>query len=74
MSIDGVFVGIGSIPRSKLAKELGVETNQKGEIKINRNSETNVKGIYAAGDVCDNSFKQAITGVAEGVTAAWSAY
>jgi len=71
--VDGVFVEIGSIPNSDLAKKIGVETNEKGEIKINRKSETNVPGIFAAGDVADAPFKQAITGVAEGVIAAYSA-
>jgi len=72
--IDGVFIEIGSLPNSDLAKKLEVETNKKGEIKINRKSETNVPGIFAAGDVADAPFKQAITGVSEGVIAAYSAF
>jgi len=72
--IDGVFIEIGSIPNSDLAKRIGVETNVKGEIKINRKSETNIRGIFAAGDVADAPFKQAITGVSEGVIAAYSAF
>ncbi|MFX1310183.1 MAG: NAD(P)/FAD-dependent oxidoreductase [Promethearchaeota archaeon] len=72
--IDGVFIEIGSIPNSDLAKGIGVEINEKGEIKINRKSETNVPGIFAAGDVADAPFKQAITGVSEGVIAAYSAF
>jgi thioredoxin reductase (NADPH) len=72
--IDGVFIEIGSLPNSDLAERIGVETNEKGEIKINRKSETNVTGIFAAGDVADAPFKQAITGVSEGVIAAYSAF
>lgn len=72
--VDGVFIEIGSIPNSELAKRFGVKTNEKGEIIINRRSETNIPGIYAAGDVADAPFKQAITGVAEGVIAAYSAF
>lgn len=72
--IDGVFIEIGSIPNSELARSIGVETNEKGEIKINRKSETNIPGIFAAGDVADAPFKQAITGVSEGVIAAYSAF
>ncbi len=72
--IDGVFIEIGSIPNSELAKRIGVETNEKGEVKINRKSETNIPGIFAAGDVADAPFKQAITGVSEGVIAAYSAF
>jgi thioredoxin reductase (NADPH) len=72
--IDGVFIEIGSSPNSELAKNIGVETNERGEIKINRKSETNILGIFAGGDVADAPFKQAITGVAEGVIAAYSAF
>ena len=72
--VDGVFIEIGSDPNSILAKRIGVERNSKGEIIINRKSETNIPGIYAAGDVADSPFKQAITGVSEGVTAAYAAF
>lgn len=75
LAVDGVFVAIGHISLSDLAKHLGVKINEKGEIIIDhKTSETNVKGIYAAGDVADKPFKQAITGVAEGCTAAYSAF
>ncbi|MHA2391852.1 MAG: NAD(P)/FAD-dependent oxidoreductase [Promethearchaeota archaeon] len=74
LEIDGVFIEIGSIPNSDLAKRVGVLTNEKGEILINRKSETNIPGIFAAGDVADAPFKQAITGVSEGVIAAYSAF
>ncbi len=74
LSLDAVFVAIGHIALSQLAKEIGVSTNGKGEIIIDRESKTNVPGFFAAGDVCDTVFKQAITGVSEGVTAVYSAY
>lgn len=72
--VDGVFIEIGSVPKSKVVEQLGVKLNQKNEININRRSETNIPGIYAAGDVADAPFKQAITGVAEGVVAAYSVF
>jgi thioredoxin reductase (NADPH) len=75
LEIQGVFVAIGHVPLTELAKKLGVELNEKGEIMINhKTAETNLKGVYAAGDVTDKTFKQAIIGVAEGCTAAYSAY
>jgi thioredoxin reductase (NADPH) len=74
LNVDGVFIEIGSIPNSDIAKRIGVDTNDHNEIKINRKSETNIPGIFAAGDVADAPFKQAITGVAEGVIAAYSAF
>ena len=72
-SLDGVFVAVGHNPLSSLAKEIGVDVNEKAYVKINRNSETNVHGFYAAGDVTDTRFKQAIIGVAEAVSAVYSA-
>jgi thioredoxin reductase (NADPH) len=74
LEVEGVFIAIGGIPNSELAKKIGVEVNDKDEIIINRNSETNVEAVFAAGDVVDTEFKQAITGVAEGVHAAYQAY
>lgn len=75
LDLQGLFIAIGHIALSDLAKPLGVKLNNKGEIIIDhKTSETNIPGIYAAGDVADKPFKQAITGVAEGCTAAYSAY
>jgi len=74
LPLDCVFVAVGHIPLSEIAGALGVNLSDKREIIINRNSETNVPGIYAAGDVTDSSFKQAITSAAEAVTAAFHAY
>jgi len=75
IEVDGVFGAIGNIPLSRLARNLGVKTNEKNEIIINHSdSSTNIPGVFAAGDVTDKEFKQAITGVAEGVLAAYSAY
>jgi len=72
--VDGVFINIGHVPNSQLVKDIGVELNDKGEIKIDRHGATNVYGVFAAGDTTDNKFKQAISGVAEGVAAVYSAY
>ncbi|HLC31079.1 MAG TPA: FAD-dependent oxidoreductase [Candidatus Nanoarchaeia archaeon] len=75
LALQGLFVAIGHIPLSALAMKLGVDTNEKGEIVLDhKTSSTSVPGVFAAGDVADKPFKQAITGVAEGCTAAYSAY
>lgn len=74
LKLDGIFVAIGHVPLSDIAAKLGVKTNEKREIIIDREAKTNLKGVYAAGDVTDSTFKQAVTGVAEGVRAAYSAY
>ena len=57
-----------------LANSLGVKTNEKDEIIIDREAKTNVLGVFAAGDVVDTKFKQAITGAGEAVLAVYSAY
>lgn len=75
LKLNGLFVAIGHIVLSDLAKEMGIKLNEKNEIIIDhKDSSTNVPGVFAAGDVADKPFKQAITGVAEGCTAAHSAY
>jgi thioredoxin reductase (NADPH) len=73
--VDAVFGAIGSTPLSGLAASLGVQLNSRREIVIDHQScATSVAGVFAAGDVVDSGFKQAIVGAAQGVVAAHSAY
>ncbi len=74
LKLDGLFINIGHIPLSALAKDIGVRLNQKNEIVTDENSATNIPGVYACGDVVNSRFKQAITGAAEGVIAAYNVY
>lgn len=74
IKVDAVFIYVGRKPVSQLAAKLGVKLNEKGEIITDKNSRTNIAGVYAAGDVTDSSFKQIIVGAADGVKAAYSAY
>lgn len=76
LSIDGVFIEIGSVPGVIIAKELGVETDEQGYIIISGDQSTNVENVYAAGDVTtgSNKFRQIITAVAEGAVASGSIY
>ena len=74
LDVGAVFVAIGHIAQTELAKEVGVEMNKKGEIKIDKASRTSVTGFYAAGDCTDTAWKQAIISAAEGSQAANSAY
>ena len=74
LKLDGIFVAVGQIPKSDLAKQIGAKINEKSEVIINKESKTNIPGFFAAGDVADTIFKQAITGVGEAVTASYSAY
>lgn len=74
LEMQGVFLAIGHDAQTELAEHLGVALNDKKEIIINRRTETNLKGVFGAGDCCDTEFKQAITGSAEGVTASYYAF
>jgi alkyl hydroperoxide reductase subunit F len=69
-----VFVEIGSIPNSEFVRDL-IETNEAGEIVVDhQTAETSKKGIFAAGDVTSDPFKQNNIAVGDGVRAALSAY
>ncbi len=74
LALDGVFVEVGAEPNSEFASSIGVKINSKKEIIIDKNSKTNVPGVFAAGDVTDNSFKQVIIASAEGVISSFSVY
>ena len=70
-SVDGVFVQIGLSPNSSaFAGE--VATNQRGEIIADMFGRTDVKGVYAAGDVTDVPYKQIVIAMGEGAKAALS--
>ncbi len=74
LKVEGAFVMIGSDPQTQLAEQLGVELNEGREMVIDEESRTNVPFVYAAGDAANKKHKQTITGAAEGVKAAFSAY
>jgi thioredoxin reductase (NADPH) len=70
--VDAVFVQVGEAPNSQAAA--GLETDETGYIKINLKQETNIPGVYAAGDVTTHPVKQVGTAVGQGITAALEAY
>lgn len=74
--IDGLFVEVGAVPNVALAKVLGVELDERGYIKVDNMMQTNIDGVFAAGDAVNHfgSFKQDITAAAMGAVAATSAY
>ena len=72
LNVQGVFVEIGLTPNSDFAKELA--KNELGEIKVNSRNETNIPGIFAAGDVTDVPEKQIIIAAGEGSKACLSAF
>ncbi len=74
LPIDGVFVQVGEIPNSHLAKEAGVEVDEHGYVIVDVRQRTNISGVYAAGDVTNHPVKQVGTAVGQGITAALEAY
>lgn len=72
ISVNGVFVAVGREANSELAGRY-VHLDSDGFIVTDRYMRTNVKGIYAAGDVRDTPLRQIITAAADGAVAATSA-
>ncbi|MEI7621251.1 MAG: FAD-dependent oxidoreductase [Candidatus Moraniibacteriota bacterium] len=74
LKVDGIFVEIGSDPNGELVKNLEIEVDEAGYLKIDPAGKTNRKGIWAAGDITTGSdkFKQIITAASEGAIAAHS--
>ncbi len=71
--LDGIFVQIGLTPNSGIFKDI-VNTNRFGEIEVDTHCRTNIKGIYAAGDVATTPYKQIIIAMGEGAKAALTAF
>ena len=73
MPVDGVFVAIGSDPRTHLIHGK-LELTADGTIAVDgRSSRTSVEGVFAAGDVIDPTYRQAVTAAASGTVAALDA-
>ena len=70
---NGVFISVGYIPHTELAKQLNVNLDESGHIIIDKNQKTNIDYVYAIGDVCIG-LKQWVVACGEGAVAATSAY
>ncbi len=73
IALAGIFVQIGLLPNTDFLKEV-VELNSRGEIVINERNETNLKGVFAAGDCTTVPYKQIIIATGEGAKASLSAF
>ena len=73
LSVSGIFISVGYIPHTELAKQLGVDLDESGHIIIDKEQKTNVDYVYAIGDVCVG-LKQWVVACGEGAVAATSAY
>jgi thioredoxin reductase (NADPH) len=67
--VDGLFMAIGHHPNTEFLRNL-VNMDEKGYLLCENGTETNVAGLFAAGDVEDNKYRQAITAAGRGCQAA----
>lgn len=65
----GVFIFIGHTPNSELFKSQ-IDVNEEGYILTNKNYETSIPGVFAAGEVADPDFRQVVTSAGMGAAAA----
>jgi thioredoxin reductase (NADPH) len=72
VAVDGVFPYIGHVPNTKIFQGL-LNLDEGGYIIADHRQRTNVEGIFAAGDVVDHIYRQAITAAGEGCKAAMEA-
>jgi thioredoxin reductase (NADPH) len=70
---DGVFVAIGYVPNSEIAKMLGARVDEWGYITVDARQKTSVPFVYAAGDVT-GGVKQIVVAVGQGSVAALTAF
>ena len=71
IEVRGLFIAIGHSPATKFLQGSGVELDEKGYVVLrSRGSQTNIEGVFAAGDLADQVYRQAITAAGMGCQAA----
>jgi thioredoxin reductase (NADPH) len=69
---DGVFVFVGLLPNTQFLEGSGIELDERGLIKTDDHLRTNIKGVFASGDVRSGATMQIASAVGEGASAALS--
>jgi alkyl hydroperoxide reductase subunit F len=73
IELAGIFVQIGLVPNTQFLQG-DIALTERGEIITDSRGETNMAGVFAAGDVTDSPYKQIIIAMGSGATAALSAF
>lgn len=76
LTVDGVFIEVGSLPATALAEQVGCALDTRGHLQVDEAMKTTVQGVFAAGDVSSgsNHFAQFATAAGEGSVAANSVF
>ena len=69
MEIDGVFIFVGYMPQTEFVADI-IKINNRGEIVVDKNYQTNIAGVFAAGDSIEKKYRQITTATADGTIAA----
>jgi thioredoxin reductase (NADPH) len=72
LPVDGVFIYVGTIPNNQLV-ESRIKLDSSGFVLTDESMQTNIPGVYAAGDLVHKVLRQVVTAVSDGATAAFSA-
>jgi len=74
IDVNGVFIAAGEIANTEIFKSIGLNLDEKGSIIADAFQKTNIEGIFAAGDVTNNTVKQVSVAVGSGAIAGLEAY
>ena len=74
VDLEGVFVQIGLVPNTEWLADSGVELSKYGEVVVDSRGETNVPGIFAAGDGTTAPYKQIVAAMGDGANAGLTAF
>jgi thioredoxin reductase (NADPH) len=74
LQFDGVFIQVGEEPNTQFLKEAGIAMDEGGYVIVDSRQRTNIKGVFAAGDVTDSTVKQIGAAIGHAIVAATEAF